>query len=215
MTRGFFVTVDGPSGVGKSTTIAALHRLLEGQGVQALLTTEPSPTALGNFTRQHAGELRGFSLACLVVAARYEHVETTVIPALDRGQLLVSDRYVASTLVLQRLDGVPLSYLLDINRHVPNPDLAVILTALPDTITERIARAGVTHRFRGDPDGPARELRFYEEAAAALEERGVDVLRLDSSTATPSGVAGRIADAITDRRLPSVLSQALPPPQES
>lgn len=137
------------------------------------------------------------------------------MPALEEDRLLISDRYLASTLALQRLDGVPLDFLLDINRHAPNPDLAVILTASPEEISERIARAGVTHRFRGDPDGPVRELRFYQEAAVALEERGVDLMRLDSSTATPSEVAGRIADAITNRRLPSVLSQALPTPQES
>ncbi|MGQ4344107.1 dTMP kinase [Streptomyces sp. SAS_275] len=215
MTRGYFVTVDGPSGVGKSTTIAELHRHLTAGGVNAVLTTEPPPTVLGTFTRQHAGEIRGFSLACLVAAARYEHVEKTIMPALEEERLLISDRYLASTLALQRLDGVPLDFLLDINRHAPNPDLAVILTASPDAISERIARAGVTHRFRGDPDGPVRELRFYDEAAVALEERGVDVMRLDSSMATPSEVAGRIADAITNRRLPSVLSQALPTPRES
>ncbi|MFC5200354.1 hypothetical protein [Streptomyces kaempferi] len=98
---------------------------------------------------------------------------------------------------------------------MPNPDLAVILTATPDAISERISRAGVTHRFRGDPEGPVRELRFYDEAAAALVERGVDVLRLDSSAVTPSEVAGRIADVITCRRLPSVFSQTLPTPRES
>ncbi|MFE5690567.1 dTMP kinase, partial [Streptomyces sp. NPDC056512] len=61
MTGGFFVTVDGPSGVGKSTTIAELQRLLGSQGVDALLTTEPPKTALGNFTRQNASKLRGLT----------------------------------------------------------------------------------------------------------------------------------------------------------
>ncbi|MGW3633480.1 dTMP kinase [Streptomyces sp. NPDC005122] len=203
MSRGYFVTIDGPSGVGKSTTIAELRHLLEHREVRALMTTEPPKTALGDFTRQHAGEIRGYALACLVAAARYEHVATTITAALNGGHLLISDRYLASTLVLQRLDGVPLAFLLDINRHVPSPDLAVILTASPAAITERITKAGVTHRFRADPAGPARELELYDEAAAALEERGSHVLRLDSSAATPSDVAGRIADAITSRRLPS------------
>ncbi|MET7930361.1 dTMP kinase [Streptomyces sp. NPDC005349] len=215
MTGGFFVTVDSPSGVGKSTTIAALQRLLASQGVDALLTTEPPKTALGNFTRHNASNLRGLTLACMVAAARYEHVDTTVTPAMNGGRLLISDRYIASTLVLQRLDGVPLEFLLDINQHAPSPDSAVILTAGPATIAERIATAGVTHRFRSDPDGPAREVCLYGEAAAVLEGRGVDVLRVDSSIATPSEVARRIADAITARRLPSVPSQVLPTSRES
>ncbi|MFJ8036018.1 hypothetical protein [Streptomyces sp. NPDC096032] len=67
------------------------------------------------------------------------------------GRLLVSDRYLASTLVLQRLDGVPLDFLLMLNDHAPKPDLAVILTAAPDTIADRITRAGITHRFRARP----------------------------------------------------------------
>ncbi|MFJ1874210.1 dTMP kinase [Streptomyces chartreusis] len=214
MTRGFFVTVDGPSGVGKSTTINALQRLLEGQGRNVLLTTEPPRTALGLFTRQNASTIHGLALACLVAAARYEHIDTTVTPAMDEGRLLISDRYLASTLVLQRLDGVPLEFLLALNQHAPNPDLAVILTASPDTIAERIAAAGITHRFRGDPKGPDQEVAFYEEAAVLLEQRGIDVLRVDSSAITPSAVAGHIAEAILRRRLPSISSTARPTPQE-
>jgi dTMP kinase len=212
---GFFVSVDGPSGVGKSTTISELHAELTRRGFEPRRTTEPPKTALGDFTRQHVGEITGFSLACLVAAARYQHIEDTIAPAMERGELLISDRYVASTLVLQRLDGVPLNFLVDVNRYARNPELAVILTATPDTIAERIAGAGVTHRFRDNPDGPAREVRLYQEAASLLADRGVNVLRLDSSTATPSEVADRIADAITARRLPSVPSQALRTPLES
>ncbi|MYW67163.1 dTMP kinase [Streptomyces sp. SID8379] len=215
MTRGFFVTVDGPSGVGKSTTINALRRLLEDQGRDVLLTTEPPRTTLGAFTRQNAGTLHGLSLACLVAAARYEHIDTVITAAMEDGRLLISDRYIASTLVLQRLDGVPLDFLLALNQHAPNPDLAVILTASPDTIAERIAAAGITHRFRGDPKGPDQEVELYAQAAELLEQRGVDVLRVNSSAITPSAVAGRIAEAILHRRLPSVPSQALPTPRES
>jgi dTMP kinase len=214
MTRGFFVTVDGPSGVGKSTTISALARMLQHQGRDALLTTEPPKTALGTFTRQHAGALHGLSLACLVAAARYEHVESVITPAIDAGRLLISDRYIASTLVLQRLDGVPLDFLLALNEHAPHPDLAVILTASPDTIAERIAAAGVTHRFRSNPKGPDQEVVLYEEAAALLEQRGVNVLRVNSSALTPSAVAGRIAEAISRRQVPSVPSPAQQTPRE-
>ncbi len=215
MNRGFFVTVDGPSGVGKSTTIRALQHTLQQQGHDVLLTTEPPKTDLGAFTRQHAATLHGLSLACLVAAARYEHIASVITPAIDEGRLLISDRYVASTLVLQRLDGVPLDFLLALNQHAPHPDLAVILTANPDTIAERIKTAGVTHRFRGNPRGPDEEVALYEKAATLLEERNVNVLRVNSSALTPSAVAGRIAEAITRRRIPSIPSPAPPTPQES
>ncbi|MFF4442409.1 dTMP kinase [Streptomyces sp. NPDC001621] len=214
--RGFFVSIDGPSGVGKSTTIRELHGLLAARGVPAQWTVEPPRgDFLGDFTRTHGGQLHGLALACLVAAARYRHIETTINPALGAGRLLVSDRYLASTLVLQRLDGVPLDFLLMLNDHAPKPDLAVILTAAPDTIADRITRAGITHRFRADPDAPAREVELYRDAANILEDLKSKVLVVDSTHIPPSEVARRIADALPSVPLPSDASATTPTPQES
>lgn len=191
--KGFFVTIDGPSGVGKSTTIRELRALLTKHGVPAQWTVEPPRgDFLGDFTRTHGGQLHGLALACLVAAARYRHIETTIAPALNRGELLISDRYVASTLVLQRLDGVPMDFLLLLNDYAPQPDLAVILTATSGTIVDRIAEAGVTHRFRADPTAPSREVELYKEE-----------------------VARRIADALPAAPLPSETSATTPTPQET
>ncbi|BCL31500.1 dTMP kinase [Streptomyces aurantiacus] len=211
---GWFVTVDGPGGVGKSTTVAALQRHLADAGVPAQLTAEPSTSDLGKFTRENANHVHGLALACLVAANRYEHIDTEINRALREGDLLICDRYVASTLVLQQLDGVPLDFLLDINRHAVMPDLAVILTASPGLIAERLAGRGVTHRFHLDPSTPSREVDLYGDAAALLANWGVRVLALDSSQATPSEVASRIADEIPPLPLPSVSSAITPTPQE-
>jgi dTMP kinase len=211
--RGFLVTIDGPSGVGKSTTVETLHTLLAEQKRPALRTAEPTTTALGTFTRSHADTIHGLALACLVAATRYEHVETVIDPALRAGQLIISDRYLPSTLALQRLDGVPLEFLVDVNRHVRMPDLAVILTAAPEQITQRIAATGRTHRFRADPTAPSREAELYQDAAAHLMGRGVQVLVLDNSAATPTDVAQRIADAVPAVPLASVATPSPPPPQ--
>jgi dTMP kinase len=208
---GWFVTIDGPSGVGKSTTVQALHEHLGAQGRTARRTAEPTTTALGTFTRGHANEIHGLALACLVAATRYEHIDTVIEPALCAGELIVSDRYLPSTLVLQQLDGVPLDFLIDINRHVLMPDLAVILTADPGHIAARIAERGVTHRFHLDPTAPAREVDLYADAASYLMRRGVEVLLLDTTAATPSDVARRIADAIPALPLPSVASAPTTP----
>ncbi|MGW4199037.1 dTMP kinase [Streptomyces sp. NPDC005004] len=213
--RGFFLTIDGPSGVGKSTTLKELHTLLDRRGTPARLTTEPPHDFLGDFTRAHADQLHSLSLACLVAAARYRHIETTVEPALAAGDLLISDRYVPSSLVLQQLDGVPLDFLLDLNRLAPAPDLAVLLTASPGTIEERIAASGVTHRFRGDPTGPRREVELYQETAAVLAGSGAQVLVIDTSDLTPSEVARQIADAVPALPLPSKSSSSTPITQES
>ncbi|MDX3383489.1 dTMP kinase [Streptomyces niveiscabiei] len=210
---GWFVTVDGPSGVGKSTTVQALHDCLAAEGRPARRTGEPTTSALGQFTRSHADEIHSIALACLVAANRYEHVETVIQPALQAGELIISDRYLASTLVLQRLDGVPNDFLLAVNSRVPLPDMAVILTADPELIAERIAQRGITHRFHLDPTAPAREAELYAEAAAYLMSRGVEVLPLDTSHVTPSDVAHRIADAIPALPIASIASTTRPTPQ--
>ncbi|MFF7130455.1 dTMP kinase [Streptomyces sp. NPDC008240] len=214
--KGCLVTIDGPSGVGKSTTIEELRSLLTARGIPARWTVEPPRgDFLGDFTRGHAGRLHGLSLACLVAAARYRHIDTTIDPALDRGELLISDRYVASTLVLQQLDGVPIDFLLRLNDYAPRPDLAVILTASPGKIADRIAEAGVTHRFRADPTAPSREVELYRKAAQILTDLDTRVLVIDTSEIPPTDVARRITDAIPPRPLPSVPSATTPTPQET
>lgn len=214
--RGFFVSIDGPTGVGKSTTIRELKALLTERGVPTQWTVEPPRgDFLGDFTRSHGGQLHGLALACLVAAARYRHIETTINPALSSGELLISDRYLASTLALQRLDGVPMDFLLLLNDYAPTPDLAVILTASPETIAARIARAGITHRFRADPTAPAREVELYRDAANILEDLKARVLVIDSTAIPPSEVASRIADALPAVPLPSDASATTPTPQES
>ncbi|MFI5799061.1 dTMP kinase [Streptomyces sp. NPDC051677] len=211
--KGWFVSIDGPSGVGKSATVQALHDLLTGQGRPVRRTVEPTTTALGAFTRANADKIHGLALACLVAATRYEHVETVIEPALQAGELIVSDRYLPSTLVLQQLDGVPVEFLIAINQHVPMPDLAVILTAEPGRIAKRIAERGITHRWHLDPTGPSREVDLYRDAAAYLMSRGVQVLLLDNGADTPSAVARRITDAIPALPLASIPSSTPSTPQ--
>lgn len=194
---GLFVTLDGPGAVGKSTTLEELDRLLRNEGRLVHRTCEPSHSALGQFTRASTSFLDGHSLACLVAANRYEHVRNELRPMRDAGFTVISDRYLASSLVLQRLDGVAEQFVLDLHREVMLPDLAVILTADPDVIAARLVARGVRHRFHHDPKAPSREVELYAEAARTLMTLGVRVLVLDSTTTAPKDVARRIADAMT------------------
>ncbi|MFJ2751852.1 dTMP kinase [Streptomyces sp. NPDC087297] len=193
---GLFVSLDGPGAVGKSTTLEELDRLLRSEGRLVFRTCEPTGSSLGQFTRASAAFLSGHALACLVAANRYEHIENELRPMRDAGFTVISDRYLASSLVLQRLDGVAEQYLLDLNREIMLPDLAVILTAEPAVIADRLAKRGVRHRFHHDPDAPSREVGLYAEAAHTLMGMGVQVLVLDSTTTAPKDVARRIADAL-------------------
>ncbi|SEO55408.1 dTMP kinase [Actinacidiphila rubida] len=193
---GRFVTIDGPGGVGKSSTTAALVALLQERGEHVHATTEPSRSRLGQFIRENADDFNGPTLACLVVADRHQHVAQEIVPRLEAGVTVVCDRYVASTLVLQRLDGVPKQYLLDLNAGIRMPDLAVVLTADPRTIAGRVAERGATHRFNRDPSAPDRETALYAEAVEMLWSMNVPVLTIDTGTSAPDAVAALIAGRV-------------------
>ncbi|MEE1791049.1 dTMP kinase [Streptomyces sp. BE308] len=195
-TPGAFVTLDGPGAVGKSTTLEELDRLLRHEGRLVYRTCEPTHSALGQFTRASAAFLDGHALACLVAANRYEHIENELRPMRDAGFTVISDRYLASSLVLQRIDGVAEQFVLDLNRRIMLPTLAVILTAEPSVIAARLADRGIRHRFHHDPDAPRREVELYAEATETLMAMGVEVLVIDSTTTAPTDVARRIADAL-------------------
>jgi dTMP kinase len=152
-------------------------------------------SALGRCVREHADRYQGATLACLVAADRHDHLATEVIPRLDTGVTVICDRYVASTLVVQRLDGVPQQYLLDLNTGMRMPDLAVILAADPPSIAARIAHRGATHRFHRDSSFPARETALYRETVSVLRGMGGSVLVVDTGSAPPAEVARRIATA--------------------
>ncbi len=89
-----FVTLDGPGGVGKSTTTEHLHRYLTGQGYSVHTTSEPSHGPLGKIARHGTDTYSGYVLACLVAADRYHHLATDIRPNLAAGWIVVCDRYV-------------------------------------------------------------------------------------------------------------------------
>ncbi|MFI6083309.1 dTMP kinase [Streptomyces sp. NPDC051217] len=182
---------------------------LAGRGQAVHRTVEPTTSALGACIREHFSHIGGHALACLVAADRYEHIEHEIEPRLRMGDTVICDRYLASTLVMQQLDGVPVKFLLDLNAHVLIPDLAVILTAPPGLIAQRIAARGPRNRFHFDPTAPSREVDLYDETAQTLMTARVKVLIVNTDDATPTEVAASIADAIPH---PSVTSVAPPPP---
>src|SRR4051794_38572042 len=89
MSRGCFIAVEGPNGVGKTTSAATLYALLQARGVPAHLTTEPSDTPFGRLVRSSESGLSGRALALAVAADRYTHVENEIKPAIDAGQVAI------------------------------------------------------------------------------------------------------------------------------
>ena len=103
---GVFVCFEGGEGSGKSTQSRLLRDWLEAEGYAVVLTFEPGDTEVGREVRRivlspETGALADRTEVLLYAADKAEHVETVVQPALDRGAVVVTDRYVDSTLAYQ------------------------------------------------------------------------------------------------------------------
>ncbi len=196
--RGAFVTIDGPAGVGKTTTTRLLREYLGRRGFTVHATTQPSHGVLGETARRNTDTYRGHTLACLVAADRYHHLEQEVRPHLAAGAIVVCDRYVASSYVLQCMDGVPLPFVEAINSAADVPDLAVILQAPPDVTAARVAARGAHDRFHTGEDSSRRESELYEKAAERLARWRYPVLAVDTAGASPTKVATYLTDRIAE-----------------
>lgn len=199
--NGLLLTVDGPSGLGKSTTVTATARALEKAGHTVHTATGPSSTPYGAAVRQAAAPMRGRALALAVAADRLHQLDTDIRPRRAAGTTVLLDRYLPSTLVLQRADGVGLDFLLAVNEGADVPDLAVLLTADPDTVQRRLSARGTRHRFELDAAATARELLLYQEAIPVLERLGYRLHTVDTTHLTPEQTAQAILEAVPARTI--------------
>lgn len=194
---GIFVSIDGPSGAGKSTIVHHLAQLLVSQGEHVYVTAEPSAGPIGKLCHELTETVSGHALACLYAADRYHHVATEIRPYLAAGDIVISDRYVASGLVIQRFDDVAPAFLWQLNEHVDRPDLVVILDADPDVIAERLLDRGPHNRFQHLPGSSHAEVAYYREAADRLVAAGFKVLRVDCGERPAAQTAASIRDRLS------------------
>ncbi|HEX8870793.1 MAG TPA: dTMP kinase [Lentzea sp.] len=195
--RGLFVTVDGPSGAGKTTIVRHLAQMLLAEGEHVHVTGEPSGGPIGKLAVELTETVTGPALACLYAADRYHHVEHEILPLLRRGHTVISDRYVASGLVIQRFDGVAPEFLWHLNAEAKRPDLAVILEANPEVIASRLSERGPHNRFQHTPGSSYTEVEFYRQAAETLHDATFEVFKVDCSSRPPEQCAAMIRHQLT------------------
>ena len=193
--KGLFVTFEGPHGVGKTSLIKAIVHSLRKLGIEIVLTGEPTNSRLGRFARQAEEKFSGDTLACLYAADRYFHLENEILPALKKGKMIFSDRYVESSLALQRLDGVELDFIWQLNKKIYKPDLSVILTISPTVLKKRFAKRESRSRFEGDKY-KKNEVKYYLEAAKFLKKKGFNILLLDSEKNSVKKNAEKVVEKI-------------------
>ncbi|PNY82314.1 dTMP kinase [Deinococcus koreensis] len=165
-----FVTFEGPEGAGKTTQLTRLVARLEREGVAHMVTREPGGTPLGSRVRDvlldPALEIDPLPEFLLYSASRAQLVANVIRPALDRGEVVVCDRYADSSLAYQGSGrGLEGALLADITRAATgglSPNLTVLLDLDPVVGLERAAR-------RGQPDRLERaDLAFHQRVRAGF-----------------------------------------------
>jgi len=196
MARGLFVSLDGPGGTGKTTTAALVRDELAAHGLQVHRTAEPSPTPLGQLIRASTDTYHGIALACLIAGDRHHHLAAEIRPRLESGAIVISDRYLPASLVLQRMDGLDWDTIWQLNAPVVVPDLAVILNADPEILASRLGGRGAHSRFERLAEGPAIESSLYRDTAVRLVALGWPVCDIDTTASTSDEVAAIVTDRI-------------------
>lgn len=198
-TKGFFVAVDGPNGAGKSTLIKAVKENLEFKGYEVYTTKEPTDTECGLFLRKFAENHSGIGLACLVAVDRYEHIENEILPKLNEGQIVITDRYVLSSLILQRMDDVDDTFLFDLNSKIVKPDLQVAVFADEAVLQKRLSERKVLTRFEKEKQS-YNELLYMKKGISELKKRDVEVVCINNNADLENNVEKVVCSIINNWR---------------
>jgi len=186
---GRFLVLEGIDGSGTTTQVAHLAAALRAEGHSVWTTREPTDGPVGMLLRQAlTRQLPGLSdatLALLFAADRMHHLATVVEPALAEGQVVISDRYVLSSLAYQGLQ-VPMAWVEGLNARARRPDLTLFLEVAPTV-------ARLRRRGRGGPaelfDDDRLQIRIARAYGRLVRrhQRGYRIQRIDGE-APPEAV---------------------------
>ena len=195
-----FLTLEGGDAAGKTTQAIALERWLTERGRTVVRTREPGGTALGAEIRAlllHGGQVAPRAEALLYAADRAHHVATVVRPALDRGDVVVQDRYLDSSVAYQGagrvLDPGEVRGLSTWATEGLLPDITILLDLDPAVARSRRGGRAAEDRLEAEEDDFHERVRaaFLALAAAAPDRFVVVDAGLD-----PDDVAARIRAAV-------------------
>lgn len=191
--RGLFVTLEGPDGSGKTTLSRGLEEKLREGDLPYILTREPGGTDISEKIRGIIldTENEGMDACCealLYAAARAQHTREKILPSLEEGRLVISDRYVLSSLAYQGCGReVGIQEVAEINNFATGglkPDLVLFLDVDPITVLERKALSTAQDRLEKESENF--HLRVYEGYQQALQY--ADKVKVIDARQSPSQV---------------------------
>ena len=174
---GRFLTLEGGEGVGKSTNIQFITQLLADKGINCLVTREPGGTELAEKIRdlllsEHTEPVGEMTELLLVFAARAQHLQQKIKPALAAGQWVLCDRFTDATFAYQGagrgLNREVISALETLVQGELRPDLTVLLDIDPAIGLARAGQCGAPDRFEKE------KLGFFERVREGYHERAAD-----------------------------------------
>jgi dTMP kinase len=208
MSRGWFITFEGGEGTGKSTQIGRLAEYLRQRGRTVVVTREPGGTPFAEAVRaillDPSLEPDGLSEVFLFEAARHDHVRRVVRPAIERGEVVLSDRFADSSVVYQGMvRGVGVDRVERLNAIATEgvePDLTVVLDLDPEHGVERARRRnaavdGARDRLDDEPAGFHHQVRDGFRDLAEREPRRV---RLVDAGGGPDEVFARVVAVLPE-----------------
>jgi dTMP kinase len=197
-----FLSIEGIDGAGKSTHLAAIATRLQAAGAELVQTREPGGTPLAESLRELVlnRAMDPLTEAMLVFAARRDHVQTVIRPALARGAVVLADRFADSSFAYQGGGrGVPLAQLQQLEAWACEglrPDLTLWFDLDPAEAARRRAQARAADRFE------AQDLDFFERVRAGYAARASAepqrFVRLDAGLAVDE-VAAQVAACLQER----------------
>ena len=172
--RGKFIALEGGEGVGKSTNLQFVTEWLRAQDISFVQTREPGGTPLAEELRELLLSKREESVdptaeLLMVFAARAQHLARVILPALERGDWVICDRFTDATYAYQgggrQLDRQLIAELEQMVQGDLRPDKVLLLDLDPEIGLERAARTGAADRFESEQQA------FFQRVRAAYRER--------------------------------------------
>jgi dTMP kinase len=209
MTHGLFISFEGIDGAGKSTHIQALAEAFTRTGRQVVCTREPGGTPLAEKLRALAlnDPMDSLTEALLMFAARRDHLQQVIEPALARGDVVLCDRFTDATFAYQGggrgFDWQVLGQLermvqgrADDSAPLRQPDLTVLFELDPAIAAQRLAGARVPDKFESQPQA------FFEQVHAGYQRRVLEnpsrFARIDAAQ-TRDTVWAAVREAVAGR----------------
>ncbi len=188
--KGLFITFEGGEGCGKTTVIHNLEAKLKEMGIDVLVTREPGGSVIAEEIRniildKKNTEMDSRTEALLYAASRRQHLKEIVIPALEQGKIVISDRYLDSSLAYQGYArGIGMDAVYAINEYAIDdtmPEITFFLDLKPELGLERIALHRSDEVNRLDLENISFHHKVYDAYKILLEKYPERIIRIDAS----------------------------------